>query len=289
MTMSEFSRDPLRAANGDYTDIWYSYNNSASSRSTINNLLEVAKHGIDICIIGTTALQQQRLIRKACLSRRLFQRLHSLCMMDDLKDPNLVYTFSTFQLEAHQCDRSHQHLFAKQQLKASNLTTMVMCHLLQEDLKADRPRGLSTCQAQQEDHPDEEDALTLPDHAGYPPGLIPGDTQTTDTFKAFPTDSAERKRNAKREAKLNGEAIVTVKQNIPVEAHFDDCGENLTSLGDDNTPTMYCESEPEDEQYSNTTSSDAEDGLISQRSRNHAAIPQCPNRTCVVDAASARN
>jgi hypothetical protein len=184
-----------------------------------------------------------------------------------LKIINVIEAISTF--------------FAKQHLKASNLTTMIMCHLLQEDLKADRPRGLSTCQAQQEDHPDDEDALTLPDHAGYPPGLIPGDTQLTDTSKAFPTDSAERKRNAKREAKLNGEAIVTVKQNIPVEAHFDDCGENLTSLGNDNTPTMYCESEPEDEQYSNTSSSDAEDGLMQTSffGSDLRGIPNVPETT----------
>ena len=66
MTASEFSRDPVLATNGVYTDIWYNFTNSASGRSTINDLLEAAKHGIDVCVIGTTALHQQRIIRKAC-------------------------------------------------------------------------------------------------------------------------------------------------------------------------------------------------------------------------------
>ena len=50
---------------------------------------------------------------------------------------------------------------------------------------------------------------------------------------AFPTDAAERKRDAKRAAKAAGTELEVRKMKKHVETHYDDCGENLSSLGDD--------------------------------------------------------
>ena len=50
---------------------------------------------------------------------------------------------------------------------------------------------------------------------------------------AFPTNSAERKRNAKRAAKLRGEEWVVKTQPKHVEAHFDDCGEDISAISDE--------------------------------------------------------
>ena len=59
-----------------------------------------------------------------------------------------------------------------------------------------------------------------------PPGL-------TRPQAAFPTDSAEKKRNAKRRAKELGIEWVTNKQTKHVEPHFDDCGEDLRAIADE--------------------------------------------------------
>ena len=51
-----------------------------------------------------------------------------------------------------------------------------------------------------------------------------------DPERAYPTDAAEKKRNAKRAAKERGEEWVSVKQKKDIEEHYDDCGEDLSAI-----------------------------------------------------------
>ena len=52
----------------------------------------------------------------------------------------------------------------------------------------------------------------------------------TTTVEAYPTDSKEREKQRKKEAKERGEEIVVKKQVKPVENVFDDCGEDVSKL-----------------------------------------------------------
>ena len=72
-------------------------------------------------------------------------------------------------------------------------------------------------------------ALCVPDQAGY---LKSNQSTTAEdtTTQAFPTDAAERKRDAKRAAKLAGTELKVVKQKKFVEDHHDDCGENISAI-----------------------------------------------------------
>ena len=64
-----------------------------------------------------------------------------------------------------------------------------------------------------------------PDQARY------NDNKTNDDdVAAFPTDAAERKRDAKRAAKLRGEEWIVNKQKKYVEPHYDDCGEDYSAI-----------------------------------------------------------
>ena len=48
--------------------------------------------------------------------------------------------------------------------------------------------------------------------------------------EAYPTDSKEREKQRKKEAKERGEEIVVKKKHKPIENHFDDCGEDVSKL-----------------------------------------------------------
>jgi hypothetical protein len=51
--------------------------------------------------------------------------------------------------------------------------------------------------------------------------------------EAYPTDSAEKKRDAKRAAKAAGKEIIVKKRPKNIEDHHDDCGTSLAGLGVD--------------------------------------------------------
>ena len=76
------------------------------------------------------------------------------------------------------------------------------------------------------------EAQGIPDHARY-------------SVKAYPTDAAERKRDAKRAAKLAGKEWVVQTQKKFVEDHYDDCGEDVSAIADDEYKRSYlgCDSE----------------------------------------------
>ena len=60
------------------------------------------------------------------------------------------------------------------------------------------------------------------------------DKQSPLDVSAFPTDSKERERDAKNLRKAQGlEAKEKKNKVFKVEDHFDDCGEDLSSLGPD--------------------------------------------------------
>ena len=57
---------------------------------------------------------------------------------------------------------------------------------------------------------------------------------TSEPPSAFPTDSRERARDAKNQRKAQGIAEKEVKKKVfKVEDHYDDCGDDLSSLGPD--------------------------------------------------------
>ena len=55
-------------------------------------------------------------------------------------------------------------------------------------------------------------------------------TANTLSSEAYPTDSKEREKQKKKEAKERGEEIVVNKKHKPVENVFDDCGEDVSKL-----------------------------------------------------------
>ena len=66
---------------------------------------------------------------------------------------------------------------------------------------------------------------------GPPPGLEEVIEQTV----AFPTDSKERRKAREKEAKEAGTPLEVKKIKKFVEEHYDDCGEDLSSLGTEDT------------------------------------------------------
>ena len=56
------------------------------------------------------------------------------------------------------------------------------------------------------------------------------DTLEKDTQPAYPTDAKEREKTRRKAMKAQGEAHVVRKRTVTVEEHFDDCGEDLSSL-----------------------------------------------------------
>ena len=47
---------------------------------------------------------------------------------------------------------------------------------------------------------------------------------------AFPTDSKERENERRRRLKEEGQQVEKKMKKVPIEDHFDDCGEDLSSL-----------------------------------------------------------
>ena len=70
-------------------------------------------------------------------------------------------------------------------------------------------------------------AELTPPVTGAPPGLEV--TPEVERLKAYPTDSKERERN-KRQAMREAGQEIKVKKKSVIEDHFDDCGEDLSSL-----------------------------------------------------------
>ena len=92
-------------------------------------------------------------------------------------------------------------------------------------------------------------AVTVPlqDRVASAPDQGPSDT---DVKQAYPTDSKERENERRRRLKEEGQEVVTKKQKVHVEDHYDDCGEDLSSLvgatlidGDGSDCTSAAESE----------------------------------------------
>ena len=59
--------------------------------------------------------------------------------------------------------------------------------------------------------------------------------------EAYPTEAAEKKRDAKRAAKAAGTEIVVKKRPKKVQDHFDDCGNDLSGIGVDLDNSCYVE------------------------------------------------
>ena len=69
----------------------------------------------------------------------------------------------------------------------------------------------------------------LPDGRGVAGGgreAEPGISKTT----AYPTDSKEREKQKRKEQKEKGEEVIVKKRKFHVEDHYDDCGEDISSL-----------------------------------------------------------
>ena len=81
-------------------------------------------------------------------------------------------------------------------------------------------------------------AQELPDSTGHP-----GDQShlTKNDVKAFPTDSKERQTAQKRKDKEAGVVREVKKLKKFVEDHNDDCGEDLSSLGNLDMPSLLIE------------------------------------------------
>ncbi len=73
--------------------------------------------------------------------------------------------------------------------------------------------------------------------------------------QAFPTDAAERKRNAKNAAKERGEEWVTVKRPKHVEEHYDDCGEDLSAI-------LWCNYSTDEDSSASESGLSDEDGIM---------------------------
>ena len=56
------------------------------------------------------------------------------------------------------------------------------------------------------------------------------ETLEKDTLPAYPTDAKEREKSRRKSLKAQGKAHVVRKRTVTVEEHFDDCGEDLSSL-----------------------------------------------------------
>ncbi len=56
------------------------------------------------------------------------------------------------------------------------------------------------------------------------------DPRGSDATQAYPTDSKERRKIREKAAKEAGTPLEVVKQKKHIENHFDDCGEDLSSL-----------------------------------------------------------
>ena len=54
---------------------------------------------------------------------------------------------------------------------------------------------------------------------------------TSKDISAFPTASKEKERNRRNQMKADGQEIVVKKKKFKVEEHYDDCGDDLSSLG----------------------------------------------------------
>ena len=91
----------------------------------------------------------------------------------------------------------------------------------------------------------------IPDSAGFPEAVKPSDTQTAN---AYPTASKEAARDRRNELKAQGIDPKTLVKKRPkiIEDHYDDCGDNLSSISTD----LYAES-------LNEWSSDPSDGDLS--------------------------
>ena len=55
---------------------------------------------------------------------------------------------------------------------------------------------------------------------------------TSDSFPSYLTEQKEREKKRKQELKEQGIEVTVKKKPKHVESHFDDCGEDLTSLGE---------------------------------------------------------
>ena len=62
-------------------------------------------------------------------------------------------------------------------------------------------------------------------------------SNTKSTAAAYPTDSKEKERNRRNKMKAEGQEVVVKKKKFHIEDHFDDCGEDLSSLGPDSEYT----------------------------------------------------
>ena len=61
---------------------------------------------------------------------------------------------------------------------------------------------------------------------------------TTKDISAFPTASKEKERNRRNQMKAEGQEIVVKKKKFKVEDHYDDCGDDLSSLGPEDRTTL---------------------------------------------------
>ena len=77
-------------------------------------------------------------------------------------------------------------------------------------------------------------AQSLPDHARYTTQSQAGRESSGQTgdVQAFPTDAAEKKRDAKRAAKAAGIEWTVKSKNKFVEEHYDDCGGDFSTIAD---------------------------------------------------------
>ena len=121
------------------------------------------------------------------------------------------------------------------------------------------------------------EAQRVPDHVRYPgqPKLCPNNTEQcseqprlcTDTneqndeTQAYPTDASERQRNAKNAAKAAGIEWKPVPRKKVVEEHYDDCGEDFSTIMAD----VYFADSSDDTQESSSEESVTEE----------ANAPQC--------------
>ena len=93
-------------------------------------------------------------------------------------------------------------------------------------------------------------ADTVTDAPKADSGASSGSQSAEAAAPAYPTGSKERENERRRRLKEEGKEIPIKKKNIPVEDHFDDCGEDLSSLigtalidGDESDGTSAIESD----------------------------------------------
>ena len=195
---------------GNYTDLWLGYDSNTHGSYLIAVRQRLKKGPLNLVVLqrpGATA--QLRGVAKARLRKSTFP----CCLFGNFACTSNVRVYHTWNMNlGGKCSHAAQDRKVESSVHEDTpLLQLLLKHYLVNNVATPGTAPVGRDQG----------AQRVPDQAGY-----------NENVKAFPTDAAERKRNAKRAAKAEGREWTVTPRKKVVEDHYDDCGEDMSAIED---------------------------------------------------------